>query len=264
MTPPPTIDGLSEITGFGNATWVTSSTRRGRPDLRPDHRRVRPGQVAGQAIPLNAGNSTDGFGNFAIPIDRRSSSNGLKTIEIYTTDNAGSESNKVTLTFILQATDIVTSAADHRRRPRRAGPVTFATDRQGAHRVRPRDNPVTNLTARSDSPARRPRHLHHGHRTGGRPSLTLQDARHGPDTTRFAVYHVPTSGTKSIPDEHRFSFTLHIDSTALQLPAPTGPREHGTFTVVATATYVPVSNNVGQPRRATSSPSRSTTRRRPR
>ncbi len=47
------------------------------------------------------------FGNFAIPVSTAFNSNGLKTIEVYTTDDAGAESNKVTLTFMVQATNIV-------------------------------------------------------------------------------------------------------------------------------------------------------------
>ena len=44
----------------------------------------------------NSSNSTDSFGNFAITINSGVfTSNGLKTIEIYTTDDAGAVSNKV-------------------------------------------------------------------------------------------------------------------------------------------------------------------------
>src|SRR6185437_11021193 len=62
--------------------------------------------TSGQPIAVNSVNSTNSFGNFAVPITSAFGSNGLKTIEVYTTDDAGSKSNPVTLTFTLQATDL--------------------------------------------------------------------------------------------------------------------------------------------------------------
>src|SRR5262249_4313665 len=103
-TAKPTIDGLSEITGFGNATWVTIV------DETPGDSTF--GQPMGgfhppKPIAVSSGNATNATGNLAIPITPAFGSNGLKTIKIYTTDDAGSQSNPVTLKFTLQATDIV-------------------------------------------------------------------------------------------------------------------------------------------------------------
>ena len=174
-TASPTIDGLSEITGFGNATWITIY------DETPGDSTF--GQVIGgfdpqayaigQAITANSTNSTDAFGNFAIPLSKAFGSNstaftgtltagsavvaglasttgltvgegvagtgipvgatiksidatggtitlsaaatvggsqslvgGLKTIEVYATDDAGSQSVPVTFTFMLNANNL--------------------------------------------------------------------------------------------------------------------------------------------------------------
>ena len=108
-TAKPTIDGLSAITGFGNATWVTIVDETpGDPTFGQIIGGFDPSQVTlGQAIAVSSGNATNALGNFAIPITTAFGSDGLKTIKIITTDNAGSQSNAVTLTFTLQATDIV-------------------------------------------------------------------------------------------------------------------------------------------------------------
>ena len=120
-TATPTIDGLSEITGFGNATWVTIVDETpGDSTFGQVIGGFDPSKVTlGQAIAANSGNSTDAFGNFAIPITTAFGSNGLKTIEIYATDDAGAQSDPVTLSFMLQATNIVTPppTTPRRRRP---------------------------------------------------------------------------------------------------------------------------------------------------
>ena len=69
-TATPTIDGLSEITGFGNATWVTIVDETpGDSTFGQVIGGFDPSTVTlGQAIAANSGNSTDSFGNFAIPI----------------------------------------------------------------------------------------------------------------------------------------------------------------------------------------------------
>ena len=52
-------------------------------------------------------NWTDALGNFAIPINSGVyTSNGLKTVELYATDDAGAVSNKVTLSFTLNVSGI--------------------------------------------------------------------------------------------------------------------------------------------------------------
>ena len=108
-TATPTIDGESEISGFGSTTWVSIV------DETPGDSTY--GQIIGgfnpqtydngQSIVPNASNSTDSFGNFAITIGSGVfTSNGLKTLEIYTTDDAGAVSNKVTLSFTLNVSGI--------------------------------------------------------------------------------------------------------------------------------------------------------------
>ena len=108
-TTTPTINGLSEVTGFGNATWVTivdetpTDTTFGQIIGGFDPSTV----VAGKPIPITSSNSTNALGNMAVPISTAFNTNGLKTIEVFTTDNAGAQSNKVTLSFTVQATNIV-------------------------------------------------------------------------------------------------------------------------------------------------------------
>ena len=96
---PVTIGGLSEISAFGNATWITVEDVTNPAD---------PVVIAGfnpaDAVPTpSASNSTNAVGNFTIPFDPASyyMTNGQKTIEIFATDNAGSVGNKVTYTFNL-------------------------------------------------------------------------------------------------------------------------------------------------------------------
>ncbi len=96
---PITITGTSEITGFGNATWITVEdvTDPGDPIF-----------VAGfnpaASIPTpNSSNSTNGLGGFSIPFNPELfyRTDGIKTIEIFATDNAGSVGNVVTYSFNL-------------------------------------------------------------------------------------------------------------------------------------------------------------------
>ena len=108
-TATPTIDGESEISGFGSTTWVSIV------DETPGDSTY--GQIIGgfnpqtyddgQSIVPNSSNSTDSLGNFAITIGSGVfTTNGLKTLEIYTTDDAGAVSNKVTLSFTLNVSGI--------------------------------------------------------------------------------------------------------------------------------------------------------------
>ncbi|MFI5458491.1 MAG: proprotein convertase P-domain-containing protein [Isosphaerales bacterium] len=101
----PVIDGTSELTGFGNATRITIV------DETPADATF--GQVIAGFDPSNvtgtnvAANWTDAFGNFSLSINAGAfTSNGLKTVEVYATDNAGSKGNKVTLQFTLQVPGI--------------------------------------------------------------------------------------------------------------------------------------------------------------
>ena len=104
-TATPLLDGLSEITAFGNATRITIV------DETPTDSTF--GQVIGGFDPSNvagtnvAANWTDSFGNFSIPVNAGVfTSNGLKTVELYATDDAGSVGNKVTISFTLNVAGI--------------------------------------------------------------------------------------------------------------------------------------------------------------
>ena len=98
-------DGLTEITGFGNATRITIV------DETPGDATF--GEVIGGFDPSNvkgtnvAANWTDAFGNFSLSINAGTfTTNGLKTVEVYATDDAGSVGNKVTLQFTLNVPGI--------------------------------------------------------------------------------------------------------------------------------------------------------------
>jgi subtilisin-like proprotein convertase family protein len=101
----PIIDGLSEITAFGNATRITIV------DETPTDPTF--GQVIGGFDPSKvaatnvAANWTDALGNFSVQVNAGEfTSNGLKTVKVYATDNAGSIGNPVTHQFTLAVTGI--------------------------------------------------------------------------------------------------------------------------------------------------------------
>ena len=99
VTGPITIGGSSEISAFGNATWITVEDMTD-----PANPVVIAGFNPADPVPTpNSSNSTNAVGNFAIPFDPASyyMSNGQKTIEVFATDNAGSVGNVVTYTFNL-------------------------------------------------------------------------------------------------------------------------------------------------------------------
>ena len=98
---PITVSGASEITGFGNATWITVEDV-----TNPNDPVVVAGFNPAGAVPTpNSNNSTNGAGDFSIPFNPEAyygiNSSGIKTIEIFATDNAGSVGNIVTYTFNL-------------------------------------------------------------------------------------------------------------------------------------------------------------------
>ena len=84
---PITISGSSEITGFGDTTWITIEdiTNPGAPVVIGGFNPAK-----GAAVPSSS-NSTSALGIFSINFDPASyyMSNGPKTIEIFATDNAG-------------------------------------------------------------------------------------------------------------------------------------------------------------------------------
>ena len=107
-TTTPVFTGLSSITAFGNATRITI---KDVSDPDPTKWTIIGGFDPSQLSATNvAANWTDAFGNFKVTAndpttdkDHAFSSNGLKKIEIYATDDAGAVGNIVTLTFTLNA-----------------------------------------------------------------------------------------------------------------------------------------------------------------
>jgi hypothetical protein len=104
-TATPLFDGTSEISAFGNATRISIV------DETPGDSTF--GQVIGGFDSNNvaatnvSANWTDAFGNFSIPVNAGAfTSNGLKTVELYATDDAGAVGNKVMISFTLQVTGI--------------------------------------------------------------------------------------------------------------------------------------------------------------
>ncbi len=104
VTGPITIGGSSEISAFGNTTWITVEdvTNPADPQVIAGFN-----PADGVAVP-GASNSTNALGNFSIPFDPASyfTSNGTKTIEVFATDNAGSVGNIVTYTFTLNDSNL--------------------------------------------------------------------------------------------------------------------------------------------------------------
>jgi large repetitive protein len=101
----PLIDGFSESTAFGDATRITIV------DETPTDPTF--GQIIGGFDPSKlaatnvAANWTSALGNFSVQINAGEfTSNGLKTVKVFATDNAGSISNPVTLQFTLAVTGI--------------------------------------------------------------------------------------------------------------------------------------------------------------
>ncbi len=105
QTAQPLFDGLSEITAFGNATRITIVDETlGDATYGEVIGGFDTSNVSGTNI---AANWTDAFGNFSIPVNAGAfTTNGLKTVELYATDNAGSVSNKITLQFTLNVPNI--------------------------------------------------------------------------------------------------------------------------------------------------------------
>ena len=107
-TTTPTFSGFSSITAFGNATRITI---KDVSDPNPANWTIIGGFDLSQASATNiAANWTNAFGNFNITANDPTtdpkhafSTNGLKKIEIYATDNAGAVGNVVTITFTLNA-----------------------------------------------------------------------------------------------------------------------------------------------------------------
>ena len=102
-TAQPILDGLSETSLHGNATHITilDITNPNSPRIIGG---FDPSNLAGTN---NAANWTNAFGQFSIQVNPGSyTTNGLKTVEIFATDNSGSVGNKVTISFTLNAANI--------------------------------------------------------------------------------------------------------------------------------------------------------------
>ncbi len=106
-TAQPIFDGMSETSLYGNATHITilDVTNPASPRIIGG---FDPSNLAGTNV---AANWTNAFGQFSIPVNAGSfTTNGLKTVEIYATDNSGSVGNKVTIQFTLNAANIAPPA----------------------------------------------------------------------------------------------------------------------------------------------------------
>ncbi len=94
---PFTVKGSSEITGFGNTTWITIEDV-----TNPAAPTIIAGFNPANGIPVpSSSNSTDALGNFSFKLDPSTiySTLGVKSIEVFATDDAGSVGNKVIYTF---------------------------------------------------------------------------------------------------------------------------------------------------------------------
>ena len=224
-TATPTIDGTSEISGFGSSTWVTIV------DDTPGDANY--GQViggfnpqtfhSGQSITPNSSNTTNSLGNFAIPVTTAFGSNTRKTIEVYTTDDAGAESNKVTITFTLQATNIVV--------PPPTAPPAAPTLSIASSVISVGGVPVTHLTDLGFSGTT----VAGTYVTVTETWLEYTGANSANDPT--IVQTIPASDVAS-DGSFNFVFQDFTDSSG-------NPVINGTFTVSATATYTSDPNNVG-------------------
>jgi subtilisin-like proprotein convertase family protein len=220
----PTIDGTSEISGFGGATWVTIVDETpGDPDYGQVIGGFNPADVTAKttSITANSSNSTDAFGNFAIPVTAAFGSNGLKTIEVYTTDDAGAKSNPVTITFTLQATNIVVPPATT---PPGAPTIAFASTVNSIGGV-----PVTSLTDLGFT----------GTTVTGTYVTVTETWTDPPSGYTGATTITQTIPASDIASDGSFNFVFQ-DFTEAGSPVLSG-----TFTVSATATYTSDPNHVG-------------------
>ena len=230
-TATPTIDGLSEITGFGDATWITIKDETpGDSTFGQVIGGFDPSKVKlGQAIPASSGNSTDVFGNFAIPITAAFGANGLKTIEVYATDNAGSQSVPVTISFLLQATNLSHPA------PTSAPPAPFLELTPTTPPYATVNNvPVTNNTSPQFD----------GTAAAGTSITVIETWLNAPAGPQHDTFTLPSTDVNS-DGTFSFSFQDFTDSSGDAI-------NNGTFQVTVTATYVqysqlgasPASNSV--------------------
>ena len=128
-TATPTFDGLSSITAFGNATRITIKDVTTRSD---QHGKIiggfDPSQVAGdqrrgqldRRLRATSPITTD-------PDPGAFTTNGLKKIQIYATDDAGAVGNNVTFTFTLNATGLPAASADLAADDRHPGAQAFGS-----------------------------------------------------------------------------------------------------------------------------------------
>jgi subtilisin-like proprotein convertase family protein len=219
----PTIDGTSEISGFGGATWVTIVDETpGDADYGQVIGGFNPADVTAttKSITADSSNSTDAYGNFQIPISTAFGSNGLKTIEVYTTDDAGAKSNPVTITFTLQATNIVVPPPTS---PPGAPTLAFASTVNTIGGV-----PVTALTD-----------LGFTGTTVTGTTVTVTETWTNPPTGYANPTMTVPAADITYNSDGSFNFVFQdftVDGT---------PVTSGTFTVSATAAYISNPNKVG-------------------
>jgi len=213
VTGPVTISGSSEISGFGDTTWITIEdvTNPANPVVIAGFNPKN-----GAAVPSSS-NSTNALGNFSIPFDPASyyTSNGPKTIEIFATDNAGSVGNVVTYSFMLK---------ESLPPPPPTSPPTFSqnlallpADIKSAPGVNP---PVTNLTQPVLTGATNP---------GVTITVSEFEEVNG-SFVAFGPSYVLTSGVNA---DGSFSFPFLNPNPSSSPP----PVLNGTFQVYVTAQY---------------------------
>ncbi len=94
---PITISGSSEVSAFGNTTWITVEDVTD-----PAHPVVIAGYNPANPVPVpNASNSTGANGTFSFNWDpsKYFTTDGVKTIEVFATDGTGAIGNRVTRSF---------------------------------------------------------------------------------------------------------------------------------------------------------------------
>ena len=288
-TAAPTIDGLSEMTAFGSTTWISIYDETpGDATYGKVIGGFNPQQYkAGNGITPGAGNSTDTFGNFAIPIAAFASNStpftgtlttgsavvtglanvkgltvgegvtgtgipagatiksinptadtitlsaaatasgsqgliaGLKTIKVVATDDAGSQSQPLTLSFVLNANDLSHPA------PTSAPPAPFLE----LTPVTPPYATINNIPVTNNSTPTLDGTSDPG--TSITVTETWTNAPGGPQTMSFPL---PASDLSTVGTTETFSFAFQ--------DFPGNSTNNGTYSVVATATYTqsPYSN----------------------
>ena len=164
----------------------------------------------GQAITANASNSTDAFGNFAIPVGTRSRANGLKTIEVYATDDAGCQERPRDALVHAQRQQHLAP----RRRSAPAAPTLELTPTTPPYAVIG-GMPVTNNTSPMLDGHGGRRDVHHGHRDLDQSRPRAPRRRPSPSPCRPRTSPPPASPRRS-------ASRSRTSRTRRATPSPTG------------------------------------------